>query len=197
MFDRTTLSKKNCKRFNIPNKKKENGIFLQYLEVYLTIASGEPCVHFFKLDQKFSVHDGERKKTHISRRLTKSSVSSVNYLGELATGLARYVNKADPIYILGTSGCSWSVHFSRNHKGITIVLSKGRRREIPFGTQSCCPGGIVNEVMLPYNNNKNNKNKKAIIGMRLLGKFKGGTTHLKRYYFWTTGAPKWVVQLWN
>ena len=89
----------------------------------------------------------EKGGAHSSRRLTKSSVSSINLLGEFSS----YALKTDPGDILWTSGCSWLVHFSSNHKSFTIVI-KGRRRKIPFGTQSCSVG-IGNEVMLPYNNN--------------------------------------------
>ena len=85
--------------------------------------------------------------THISRRLTKSSVGSVDLLGELAS----YALEADPVDILGTSRprCSYLVHFSRNHEGIRIPL-KSRRGEIPFGTQSCSAVGSRNVIVLPY-----------------------------------------------
>ena len=67
-------------------------------------------------------------RTHISRWLTKSGISSVDHLGELA----RYVLEADPVDISGTSGCSCLGHFSRNHEGFR-TLTKGRS-EVPFGT---------------------------------------------------------------
>ena len=104
--------KKLCKRSKSPNQKKKRKIFLQYIEAYLTSISGEPCVHYYnfqkqkKLDQNFSVHDkGKERKggeTHSSRRLTKSSVSSINLLGEFSS----YALKTDPGNILWTSGCS-------------------------------------------------------------------------------------------
>ena len=115
--------------------------------------SSEPCVHFLisrkkKKSELFGSQftGGWEGAAHSNRRLTKSSVSSIDFLGEIA----RYALKADPGDILGTSGCSCIVYFSRNHEGIRIV-TKGRRREIPFGTQSWSVR-IGNEVVLPYNN---------------------------------------------
>ena len=84
-------------------------------------------------------------RTHSSRRLTKSGVSSVDHLSELAS----YAVEADPVDILGTGWRGYTYLFSCNHEGIGISI-KGGRGEVPFGTQSCSVVGIGNEVVLSY-----------------------------------------------